>query len=279
MLSLVLNSHPQVRSIDESDFLPQRLGDYLSHDEFHPCVAVKLPISAHLVPAFSFLDGLKVLWCLRDPRDVVASMLKLQLRMHAGAGGRLASLVDRLLGHGRNRKTSWTAHPNCARLEIQKCAQALHARAALGGELTDQLAEVRRSLEQPPQWIGRAAQVRLGALCWRLKQEVYRVYYEDWPACHVVTYEDLVTMPKEQIGILLDFLELPWSEEVLHHHRLHKGTSIGETDNSRSIDSRSLERWRKALSAEDLVIVAEVCGPATNGRYDLSSEAQTRRPV
>lgn len=37
------------------------------------------------------------------------------------------------------------------------------------------------------------------------------------PNCLKVRYESLVLRPREQLQRILNFLDLPWSENVMHH--------------------------------------------------------------
>jgi len=85
-MNLILNSHPAIRGIDESKFSFPAIYRYLN-EPMAPAklfVAFKLPMYAHMLSFIDTLPGCKVIWCIRDPLDVVASMEK--LRATTGSG-------------------------------------------------------------------------------------------------------------------------------------------------------------------------------------------------
>ena len=106
----------------------------------------------------------------------------------------------------------------------------------------------------------------LGALCWRLKQELLAIYDTESITYHVIQYENLISQPKEVIYKLLAFIGVPWHANVLCHHQLHHGTSVGLTDNTRAIDCSNTGKWKNALSDEQLAIIKSLCG-VTARRY------------
>ena len=80
----------------------------------------------------------------------------------------------------------------------------------------------------------------------------------------------MVDDPENCTKQTLEFLGLPWHNDVLKHHLLHEGESIGETQNARAIDKSSLEKWRKGLDDEDLKTVSKICQPlAEQLSYEL----------
>ncbi len=239
LLSLVLDSHPRIHSVDEADFDPRRQGEYLESPEFHPSVAFKLPSRAHRVEAFAALPGARILWCRRDPRAVVASMLTLNL----DAAGLLLP---------------WARHPVGAQREIENGLAVLQRHHHPLPE-----ACLRRYLplrDMPPQLRGWGEGVVLAATCWRIKSELQALFESLELPFLTVSYERLTRHKEAVIRDTLDFLALPWHENVLRHHQLHRGVSTGLTENTRAIDERSLEKWRRVLSEGDLKIIEEICG-------------------
>ncbi len=82
LLHLILDSHPRIHSIDESGYAADKVDDYLENPDFHPFVSLKLPrFASNLACLTRNLSELKVLWCIRDPRDVIASMVNLHLKL------------------------------------------------------------------------------------------------------------------------------------------------------------------------------------------------------
>ncbi len=67
-----------------------------------------------------------------------------------------------------------------------------------------------------------------------------------------VEYETLVNNPREEIKKVLDFLGVSWDDKVLRHHSSNYGISIGKTDNSRPIDSNSVNKWQAFFSDKEV---------------------------
>jgi hypothetical protein len=241
MLNLVMDSHPQVVGIDEKAFDPARILAYLEEPEYGPWVCFKVPMLADAVAAWRTIPGVKVLWAQRDPRDVVSSMLRLSL-------------------DAEGMQTSWAGHPAGASREAAKCARVLEGR--MPADLTPYWTAYQAALPAQREGWDADAQVLAAALCWRLKQEMRPLYDAAGLNPRTVAYERLVADPQGELKGHLAFCGLPWHPDVLRHHQLHHGTSIGDTDNTRAIDRRSVERWRKDLTPEQIARVAAVCGPA-----------------
>ncbi|MEJ2567145.1 MAG: sulfotransferase [Gammaproteobacteria bacterium] len=254
LMNLILNSHPRILSIDEDRFSFPFLYSYLyaplpGAPDF---VAFKLPRYAHMLPFIEMLPAGKVLWCIRDPLDVVASMVKLRLNMQMG---------------GADVAIPWAAHPDGGWYEINSTYWALdeeqkrplNAYMAEFGRLTEKFMNLAAAPENL-KTIERRDCVFIGALCWRIKNYLPSLYRERNIDFQTVRYEDLVTNPGERIAELLAYLGAEWSDEVLMHHRHHSGTSIGETANTRAIDRRSLGTGKNSLSVEERELAATICG-------------------
>lgn len=247
MLNLALDSHPDVVGVDEYDFRAERMPDYLEAPEFAPVVCLKLPGLASDLSFIQGIPGVDVLWCLRDPRAVVASMVRLRL------------VLD-------GEPISWAAHPLGA-------GRALQAASQVGGVAPDVMEVFRRFAEaasRPPKTWPLNQLVTSAALCWRLKNDLLPIYDRAGIRYRLVAYERLVHAPEAELRTLLGDLGLKWHDDVLRHHQLHHGWSVGHTDNTRAIDKGSLEKWREVLGPEALEIVRGVCGPrARELGYDL----------
>jgi hypothetical protein len=207
-------------------------------------VCFKLPARAHQVGTLRLLPGVRILWAVRDPRDVVASMI---------------TLVPTLNGV----TAPFAAHPHLGpTIQVPAMIQAL------GGAPPDLIPPLREFAAQaavPPEARTPEQLAVAAALHWRLKQELLRMYDAAGLAYRVAVYEKVVARPREEIGALLEYLELRWHDDVLRHHTLHTGVSVGNTDNTRAIDQRSVGRWKEVLDATQLDRVREICGPAAAG--------------
>lgn len=248
LLNLILDSHPEVHGVDELEFRAERFQAYLRDPRFSPWVCFKLPTAAHEIKGMATVPGVRVLYCQRDPRDVAASMLKLQIR-HG------AVLVP------------WAAHPLGADREIVNGVKLLPA--AVREELKPKLEDYGRCRKRNPAGWSRADQMLAAALCWRIKAELFPLYAAAKLTTWLVLYERLLADPGCEIRQLLDFLGLPWHDDVLRHHQLHHGLSVGNTVNDRPIDPGNVGKWRKSLNDSDLAILREICGPAASLGYEL----------
>ncbi len=240
LLHLILNSHPQVHSIDEMHFDKQRMVEYINSSDFAPSVSFKLPVASHALKFIETLPDCRILWCVRDPRDVVASMIRLQLQ------------------YSENTKLAWAAHPNGVIREIRQAVEVLQGR--LPGELADLVPRYQKNLKCTPLDWSQNDMALAGAFCWRLKQAMPALYEARDFATHIVNYEALTRHPEQELRQIMNFLDLAWDDRLLEHHTVHSGTSVGGTVNDRPVDTASIRRWPELLTAEDQDIIHTVCG-------------------
>ena len=248
LMNLILDSHPKIWGIDEDRFDFPSIYGYLSAPIPAPFVSFKLPRYAHIMPFIEMLPGCRVLWCIRDPLDTVASMVKLNLKVG-------------------NITAPWAIHPSGGWIEINTSYWILNdsQKADLRPHMEEfaKLSEKYKNRVQSNEGLtnfDRRDCVFIGALCWRIKNELPTVYKERNIDFHVVKYGELVANPKDRIKELLDFIGIEWSDEVLMHHRLHKGMSIGNTSNTRAIDQSGVGSGKKNLSQEEQDLVKAVAG-------------------
>ena len=249
LMNLILDSHPAIWGIDEDKFVFPSIYSYLAAPlpQAPPFVSFKLPPYAHILPFMEMLPGCRLLWCVRDPVDVVWSMVK----FGSESGGTIP----------------WAAHPAGGWGEINNAYWVLDDERKR--ELGDYMAEFAiltkkfvRLANEPARSmkIERRDSVFIGALCWRIKNELPDLYKDRKIDFHVIRYADLVRQPQEHIADALDYIGVDWDDQVLMHHRLHKGTSIGNTSNTRPIDQNSLGSGRKNLSEEEQALIKSICG-------------------
>jgi len=255
LLNLILDSHPEITGIDEMDADASELQSYLTHPRYHPCVTLKLPAACHEVKAInSLVPNLKVIWCIRDPRDVVLSMASLRLQISEA------------------ETMAWVNHPQGARREIANCFPALSANAKT--RLLPYLKKYSGIEQQPPGSRSRDSAIFTGALCWEIKNNIPETYEEAGIEYLVVHYEKLISTPRETIKAVLDFMGLDWHDDVLRHHRLHSGMSIGNTDNAAPINHSNMRKWEKGLSAAQISIISALCTEtAKKFKYNIAEGA------
>ncbi len=90
---------------------------------------------------------------------------------------------------------------------------------------------------------------------WMYKTE----FYFDMIGLHNIIgikYDDLVLSPQVTISKLLQFLKLPWSDDVMRHHLInHGGTDnifYGNNRGDRPIDCNSVGNWQKVLTLDEI---------------------------
>jgi Sulfotransferase domain len=239
LLNLILDSHPQIHGVDEMNFRNNTLQEYLELPSYHPCVSLKLPALAHDLPLLKSLPRLKIFWCIRDPRDVVLSMTTLTLKIN------------------EPQRVIWANHPLGALREIRNCMQALgydaEAPSFIGSE------EYMRISRIPYLSRGRKEAVFMASLCWSLKNELLDLYSKNNIPYMLMSYEDLISDPESMLKKLLTYIDLPWHDNVLRHHELQKGMSIGRTVNTRPIDSSNTGKWVNEFNEDELAVVESVC--------------------
>ncbi len=255
LLNLVLDSHPDIVGVDEDRFRPEALSVYLEDPAYGPWVCFKMPAQAHFVEAIAGLPGVRVLWPVRDPRDVVVSMMRLEVV----AGGVKAPMA---------------AHPTAgARGQVPACLQAL---GRVPDDIVDEVTAFMAQAGTGPNELSLRQKTRAAALHWRIKQDLLSLYERAGIPVHVFRYEDLVTRPREEIQKIIDFLGIRWHDDLLAHHRLHSGVSIGRTNNTRAIDQASVGRYRGELGDEEIALIRRIAGPyAARYGYDLGGRGES----
>jgi hypothetical protein len=82
---------------------------------------------------------------------------------------------------------------------------------------------------------------------------------------HTLRYESLVGEPRATIEQLLEFLQEPWDERVLSHAEVESGyrdpTKFPQNPEAlRPIETKSLRRWQRDMSANDRQIFKQIAG-------------------
>jgi len=189
-----------------------RYAEQLLRDEFDDIDYGKCP---------SFYRGEPVIHMVRDPLDVIASMLTLKVP---------------------GRRT-WIELYGRSILDHQFTYPAIRKRYG----------DYYRAVEDA----GRPDHL-VGALYWLVKNHgLMELLEEDKPVLPI-SYEAMVTNPEYFLRIICRFLQVPWSDELLYHDRYQhceldeKGMAIGNTNPKRSIDDRSVGRYKKVLDKEQV---------------------------
>jgi hypothetical protein len=247
LMHLILNSHPEIVSIDEAHYIPNQHQNYLNNPDYGPNVAFKLPTTAHNIKSLTQHRG-KIIWMLRDPRDVVCSMLKLVINAY-------------------NVKCPWACHPAGSGAEIYHSASTICE--YLKEPLESLLQDYYPIAVKPTEIRNRHDAIVAGALCWELKNRLLQIYQQEGIDFHLLSYDALIASPQTVLLEVVEYLELPWNDDMLRHHQLHNGMSTGNTDNTRPIDPKNNKKWQSFFSDEEVELVMSYCA-ATAKRCGLN---------
>lgn len=234
LMGLILDSHEQILTIDEDIFQKDKLSEYEKLDLI-PCY--KLPMEAHDFGLIrDELKASKVIWMVRDPKDVIASMVNLHIKF--------------------DRFTSYSWAICAAKFEIRGALSSLPL--SVIGTLHQEI-EKFEAIEQKQKWERNASEVFFtAALVWKLKHMILDQYAAQDIEYHIVRYEDLVTNPVSTLTNLMSYLELPWDQNVLNHHELHHGIAIGNTTKDRPIDPSNTQKWKQTYSEHAYGIIKKL---------------------
>jgi hypothetical protein len=223
------------------DYMESKLPEYLNDVKFHPQVAFKKPIYAPFLEWIkNLVPHLRILWLVRNPRDVVASMMGTQLM------------------YTQENLIPWPSHPMGGTKEVLNAIEALTPAfiQSMNAYLEKFIAIAKT---HPTEW-KITDRIFVGALCWRLKNELPNLYKIANIPFLSIRYENLVSYPRQEVSAILEYLNLPWHEDVLCHNLLHQGVLVGQTNASRPIDTASIGKWKQIFSERELDIVDEITG-------------------
>lgn len=231
LMGLIMNSHPLIKNVDEADF---KSIDNLSVD-FHSCA--KLPKeSANINFIKNKYKPDCIIWMVRNPFDVIKSMMSLQI------------------SRSRSNTESWGR--TFVHVEINSMLQYLPSEIlSPHQQLLDQYRDILANdmLKNSEQ-----GSVLSCITCWALKQECYKYLQASGLNIVALRYEDLVTSPKIVLPELFKKLNVDWHDDLLRHHELHNGLSIGNTLNSRAIDKSSLFYSQRFFYDSELKLISDL---------------------
>ncbi len=223
LLESIFNAHPDVHVVGEENWDAYKYFDtpHALNDFPEPVIGLRIPAATHRIDyAVKAFPQARVLFTMRDPRDVVTSMRKL-LFIHFDT----------------KKKGSWLEM--FGQVEIEACLQHLPQDEALRASW---LALCKKTDDQND--------ARFGALCWALKNRFLPLYQASSLPTEVVRYEQLTSDPEPSLRRLCEFLQLEWNDNLLHHDQFSSGVWAG-TDKGAPIHQRSLEAYRKHLTQHE----------------------------
>ena len=258
MMRLVLESHSDIACLDETQSYKAlatgehdgasngsllglkipRLAEQLDQDE-----VADLGLDLEIPP---FYRGQRVLFLVRNFRDVIASMLKLR-----GAKTWLEQWAVPII---RRKAETDSRFARRWKDELELCDRA--------GSLP-----------------------MFGALYWAYKNDALLRYVRRGLPVLPIGYEALVTDPRGELARVCRFLGVPFEEALLDHpghehgELFASGLTVGNTDPKRGIDDASVGQWREWLGASDLNLASAIAGPIEGRISRLLQGPPASRPM
>jgi hypothetical protein len=220
---LLLNSHPQIKGIDETQTgysFPHQSVLYRNLiDNYLTCF--KLPNQTfNFEYIVQHYPQAKIIFPIRNPYSVVSSMRSFTIKT-------------------RNKQGNWL---NCfAKEELWKFDSFLPDILSLDLDSLDEIA--------------------LGAYVWKYQNIALNKYKEAGFDIFVFKYEELLADPQKTIAKILDFINLDWDDIVLNHQKYYEGDKKrypGGTRGDRPINILNKKRQLN-LSKDEIELITSIC--------------------
>lgn len=220
---LILNSHPQVKGIDESEsnysFPHQNVLYNNSKNNYLTCL--KLPNQTfNLKYILQHFPQTKIIWPIRNPYRVVSSMRSFAIQRKAKQGNWLEFFAQKELLSLSN------FFPEIKTLNLANLDE-----------------------------------VSLGAYIWKYKNYALEQYKKTNLDILVFKYEDLLDNPREIISKILHFIGLNWDDIVLSHNQYYNNDAKrypGGTRGDLPINKSNKKRQFN-LSQREIELVTSIC--------------------
>ena len=249
LLRLVLDSHPRVVCFDEIKAYPI-LKNYSERGRIAlPELPEQIQRAGFKIPRWTeqfrdgefrdegqpeicrnFYSGEKILFLIRDVRDVVVSMKKLKV---GSAGTWLEFWPPRIV--------------LCKLVRDPRFQETYRRELAILAKTEDAMTEN-------------------APITWTYKTKIIFDYFAAGFPLLPLFYDDLVTNPRRALGEVCSHLDIEWDERMLTHHELeHRelfpdGSTVGGTDPKARISSKAVKQWQAALTLAELDLIEEIAG-------------------
>lgn len=220
---LILNSHPQIKGIDETQSnysFPHQsfLYRYAKNDNL---VCLKLPNQTfNLKYITQHFPQAKIIWPVRNPYMVISSMRS-------------------FIVEGKKKQGNWLDF--YVKEELIGLSNFLPAILSLDLDNLDNIS--------------------LASHLWNYKNLALEKYRQAGLDTFVFRYEDLLDNPRKVIDENLNFLGLVWDDVVLNHHTYYSGHTKrypGGTRGDRPIN-RSYKKRKPNLTQQEIRTVSSIC--------------------
>ena len=222
LLLSVLNAHPQITAVDETEFpspypfpSAQRLAINRLTNHY---LCFKILEHSHKLDFLKrFYPHAKILWTIRNPHSTIASMISLT-----------------------NSQGNWL--DRCVMKEIERLTPFFY--------------------KELKQWnLCQLSKVELGAIYWLYKNQYPLILKSHGFDVLVFKYEEHLQNQKAIFKKITDFLEIEWSDDLLNFHQKNSSKILaGGTIMNRPINVKKAKNL-KGLSNEDLKKIDVICKP------------------
>ncbi len=228
LLLSILNAHPKIKAIDETEFLspypfpsaPRLIINKIS--DSYLCLKI-LEHSNKLDFIKRFYPKIKILWPIRNPYNTIASMTNLV-----------------------NSDGNWI--DRCAIKEIERL------KPFFSKELTQYN-------------LSKLSNIELGAVYWLYKNKYPRILENQGFDILVFKYENLVNYQKETLQKIIDFLEIEWNNDLLSFYQKNPAKSLaGGTMTNQPINVAKANNL-PGISIQDFQQINNICEPLIH-QYD-----------
>lgn len=222
LLLSVLNAHPQITTVDETEFpspYPFPSAQRLAVNQItnHYLCFKMLEHSNKLDFLKKFYPHAKILWPIRNPHSTIASMM---------------SLV--------NSQGDWI--DRCAMQEIEKLTPFFS--------------------KELKQWnFSQVSKVELGAIYWLYKNQYPFILKKHGFDVFIFKYEEHLKNQKVILEKITNFLEIDWTEDLLNFYKKNPSKTLaGGTRTDLPVNIKKADNL-KGINNEDLKKINVICKP------------------
>lgn len=245
LMGLIMDSHPLIKNVDEAEF--NSIEDLSS--KLHSCA--KLPQeSANIDFIKNEFEPDIVIWMVRNPFDVVKSMLSLHIK------------------RSRTVTESWAS--TFSHVEISRILQYLPNENF--SEYSVLINRYRSILSQGALRDTENGMIISAVTCWVLKQLGLQAFRNAGMNIHVVRYEDLLLNPEPVLKSICEKAGVEYHDDMLRHHELHQGVSIGKTINNRAIDRSNIFLGGNYFNSNEISLIDNLSSKMAKNFYYPNGE-------
>lgn len=277
LLKLILDSHSNISVFDEdvAGFHGEKIKDYCEQNVIN---GFKLPMVSNNLNLLTSLNY-KILFLVRDPRDVILSMQKLMIKFNAGymqdaklikepyistlkciiKNNRIFDFLSLFFLIKKHIVLPWIIHPAGIGPELRPEYFSKHLRD-----------EKEKFMKSHPLCRKSSDHISLASHVWLFKNSVLADYNKINLTYLVIKYEELVSSPESTIKEISKFLNVRYEPETLLYYKKNSGTSIGNTRNDNPIMNKNFNKYHGSYTKEQLEKINSICKDvAKNFEYNL----------